>query len=143
MTITGLDGNTTSIAFATSAFAGKVIGLDPSTGSRDSIEGSHLGTVKSMEFFPASLVDNGEVTLEVEFDPAVKSLIGEVSSDNAPTEAITITWPKKDGEGTAGKTEFDAFITAMPKGSAANSERMVYSMTLKITGDITDTAGSA
>jgi hypothetical protein len=142
MSITGLDGNTTSIAFGTSAFAGKVIGLDPSTGSRDPVEGSHLGTVKSMEFFPANLVDNGEVSLEVEFDPAVKSLIGEVSSVNAVTENIIITWPLKSTESVAGTTAFDAFITAMPKGSAANGERMVYTMTLKITGDITDTAGS-
>lgn len=132
-----MDGNSTAIVFATSAFDANVIGLDGPNISRESIETSHLGTADNMTFLAAALSDAGEVSLEIEFDPDITPPIG---TDGVPqvAEAITITWPLPVGQSTAATWAFSGFATSY-SGGAANGERMTGTLALKISGDITIT----
>tara|TARA_R110002020_G_scaffold451901_1_gene666117 strand:- start:9429 stop:9848 length:420 start_codon:yes stop_codon:yes gene_type:complete len=131
-----MDGNSTAIVFGTSGFDANVISLDGPSSSRESIESSHLGTVDNMTFFAASLADNGEVSLTVEFDPDIVWPFG--TGTVQLTEEITITWPLPVGQSTAATMVFDAFATAN-SGAASNGERMEGTFSLKLTGAITQT----
>jgi hypothetical protein len=136
--MSALDGNGTSIVFATSAFAANIISVDGPSVSRESIDCTHLGTTKSMEFFPANLGDAGELSLEIEFDPDIAPPIADNASANDVAETITITWPLPAGQSTAATWAFSGFATSY-SGGATSGERMTGSLTVKISGSITVT----
>ena len=129
-----MDGNSTTIAFATSAFDANIISVDGPNMTRESIETSHLGTVDNMTYLEAALSDAGEVSLEIEFDPDLTPPIG-TSATPAASESVTITWPLPVGKATASTWVFTAFATSY-SGGAANGERMTGTLAIKISGAI-------
>ena len=135
-----MDGNSTAIVFATSGFSANIIAIDGPSSSRESIESSHLGTVDDMTFFAASLADNGEVSLSIEFDPDIIWPFGTGTIQLA--EIVTITWPLPAGMATAATFSMSCFATGN-SAAAANGERMEGSLTLKVSGAITQTPSAA
>lgn len=121
-----MNGTGSTIVFGTTAFTAEILDFDPANRERVSIETSHMGTTSSHTFMPGALVDNGELSLRVAFNPA-----NEVPIDE-PAETVTITFPVTP----VTTWSFTAFVTA-DSPSVSFEERSEQNITLKISGDIT------
>ena len=125
-------GTGATVTFATSSFTANVTDIGISGLSRESIDTSHLGTTANRTFMPGSLVDAGELEMEIQFDP-----------DNYPpiaaaAETITITFPLS----SAGTTEATWAATGFATGFTAGvtlEELMTGTLTVKFSGAITST----
>ena len=121
---------------------GQIKDISGPSQSMDAIETTcHDSPSGAREFVPG-LIDGGEVTLDIEFDPD--------TSQSAPTGALGILENKADDRATVDKWEirwepqggtatyrrFDAIVTNFaPNGPVDGS--ITASVTLKITGPIT------
>lgn len=123
-------GTGTTITFGTSGSQGALLSISGPSASRPSIETTDMSTTTAHTFMPGDLVDHGEVTLTVEFDPDIEPAI------TSGAETVTITWPIPSGLSNGATWQFSAFITGF-EPSASIDERMEMSITLKISGDIT------
>lgn len=86
--------------------------------------------------FAAGLVDIGEVTLGLNFDPFAHDAVAELITATVPS-AIIITWPD-----TGSSTwTFSAFITAFAASGEIDG-KLAASVTLKGTGALTMTGSS-
>lgn len=121
-------GNGTTISFATSAFSANWISLDSPEMVREAIETSHLGTTGSKTFLPGDLVDNGEISGQIQFDASTDPPI------DGAVEVITITYPDTSTWAMSG------FMTSYKGASCENDTLMAADVKIKITGDITITA---
>jgi hypothetical protein len=121
-------GTGTSISFS-SGFLAKLLDVSPPNASRESINISHMLTTNAHIFEPAKLVDWGELSGSLAFDPGTKPPMNSVA------ETITITFP--DGETWA----FEGFMTAFDP-STPLEDRMTADFTIKVTGDVTVTDAS-
>lgn len=129
-------GTGITVVFATSAFTAEIVDVGGPGRSRESVNISHQGTTGAHVFIPATLVDNGEFTLDLHFDPDDEPPI------NGPNETITITWPKVSGDATAATWAFSGHVTGHePTGTL--EDKMTASVTIKVSGDITKVAATA
>lgn len=119
-------GYGTTLTFDTGFFAEiQDVGLDGM--ARDAIETTHMETTNGARTFIASdLFDNGEVGVEMSYDPQESPPIDQ------PAETLTITAP--NGATIAGTAFMTANSMAIPMG-----DRMTQSVTLKWSGEITIT----
>lgn len=116
----------TGTTITMSGFTANIISVDGPSMSRESVQTSHMATTNYHTFIPASLVDGGELTLEVEHESTTA-----VPITNSPT-TVTIVWG-----GTAGTSwSFTGFMTGYTP-NAAIDERMTASVTVKVAGEIT------
>ncbi len=116
----------TGTTITMSGFTANILSVDGPSMTRESIQTSHMSTTNYHTFIPASLVDGGELTLEVEFGATTAIPI----TGSATT--VTIVWG-----GTANTSwSFSGFLTAFTP-NAAIDERMTASATIKIAGEIT------
>ncbi len=99
--------------------------------SREALETSHLATTGGFKtFIPDDLVDGGEVTTDVFWDP----LDGWPPIEAAP-EVVTITH-----NDTGAATEiFTAFVSGFDKAMQLG-ELMMATVTLKVAGEVNFTA---
>lgn len=119
-------GTGSYIEFASGFFA-KILDITPPGMSRESIQSSHMLTPDNAHtFIPAKLVDYGELTVEMQFDPDV---VPPIDSD---PETITIHFP--DSGGTT--WEFEGFMTGY-EPSDPLEDLMVATATIKVTGKVT------
>lgn len=123
-------GTGTSITFGTSGFTGEIIGVAQSGIERPAIPTSHLGTTSSHTFMPGDLVDEGEVTLEVAYNPNTQPPI------RGAAETITITFPVPSGSSNGATAQFSGFCTGWD-WNAPLEEKMVANVTIKISGTVT------
>lgn len=115
-----------SIAFAT-GFLAEIIDITLPEQVREAIETTHTQTANGdATFIPASVVDNGELQVEIAFLPDKAVPIKQ------PVESIEVDFPS----GT--KWTFDGFMTNHAP-SAPIDDRMTASVTIKVTGGITIT----
>jgi hypothetical protein len=122
-------GTGITIDFGTTGFDGEILDVAGPESTREAVDVSHQGTVGGRRFIPGDLIDNGEATFDVHFNPDTDYPI-----DTVP-EVITITWP-------AGAIwAFNAFMTVHGP-SAPLEDKMIASVTLKVDGDITITPAS-
>ena len=120
-------GTGITIAFATSTFTASVVDFSPIfENSVESIECTHQGST-AREFLPSDLVDAGECTMSILFEPGVVVTVG------AASEEITITFPFVTGSTTKGTWVCDGFITSY-SATATLEERMEGEVTIKWTG---------
>lgn len=96
----------------------------------ESIDTTHLQTEDAMTFMPADLPDNGELNLEGHYDEE------QSEPEASVAEYVTLTFGK-----TGEVRYFKAFWTEFTPALTVN-ERQTFSGTLKITGPISDVAGS-
>jgi len=108
-----------------SGFLAEILEVTGPGMSRESIPTSHMGTTLDHTFTPAKLVDNGELSVNIAFDPSETPPIHE----NA--ETITITYPDSGSSAWA----FTGFMTGF-EPSAPLEERMTGACTLKASGAV-------
>lgn len=115
------DGHGAVVTFA--GFLAHLIGVNGPSLARDAIETTHMGTTGAKTYTPADLVDAGELSLEVEFDPQAVPPIdgpaGELELVWGTVPAITWTWQ-------------DAFMTGFQIGGAKTGERMTATVVFKL-----------
>jgi len=115
-----------TVVFGTSGFDAQIVDVNGPGSTRESIDVSHQGTVDALEFDPADLVDNGELSLDIHFNPDLTPPTEQVK------EEITITWP-------AGATwVFDGFGTNYEQTSVLN-DKETGTLNVKVSGKITRT----
>ena len=119
-------GTGTTIAFGTSGFSAEILDVTPPGGSRESIQTSHMGTTDAHTFTPAKLVDWGELSFDIHFDPATTPPIGLVA------ETITITFPNS----AATTWAFTGFCTGYESADPLEG-KMTGTITVKVSGDVT------
>jgi hypothetical protein len=129
-------GTGASIAFGTSTFTANIVSMTVDGIERPAIDTSHLGTTTSRTFIPGDLVDEGSVTLEIQFDPS----LAEPPKKGA-AETVTISFALTGAGTTKATRAFTAFVTAFDFGVPLD-ELMTGSVTLKISGNVTVTAQS-
>lgn len=127
------NGTGASVTFGTSGFTANITAINGDSIERPSIDTTHLGTTTARTFIPGDLVDQGNLTLEIQFDPDTTPPI------KTATETITVTFPLSSGGTTAADWEFSGFGTSFEYGVPLE-ELMTGSLTVKVTGDITITA---
>ncbi len=118
-------GDGTTIAFATSAFTGNIVSISGPNATREAIDQSHLGSTNWKAFTPSGLVDGGEVTITVQYDPTVTVPITAVA------ETITI-----DPAGTGSTLAFTGFITSVGHSFELDA-LMGVDIGIKVSGAIT------
>ena len=115
-----------TIVFGTSGFSAEILDISGPSLARESVETTHQGTIGARTHLPVDLFDAGELSFDIHFNPDTDPPIDQ------PAEAVTITWP-------SGATwAFSAFMTA-DEPATPLEDKMVASITLKISGDITIT----
>lgn len=120
-----MQGTGTSIEFSSGFFA-EILDLTPPGPSRESIATSHFGTTEAMSFEPAKLVDWGEMTVEIAFDPETTPPIGSAA------EIIVITFPDTG----ATTWTFSGFMTSF-EPSVPMDDQATASCTIKVSGKVT------
>lgn len=122
-------GYGTTIAFATSGFAGEIIDVPTfDYFERIAIATSHMnmGTgPKGKTFIPADLYDPGTLTITVNFESGEPGMVTTVAA-----ETISITFPDSDGK----KFQCSGFClrASVP---IPMEDRMVQTLEIKFTGD--------
>ncbi len=106
------------------------------TSSRGSVDTTHAGTTNGwMTFIPSDLIDPGEVSGTLIFDPqgAWKTAIGNAA------ETVTINYPNV---GTSGATDATSgFLTEISR-AVPYDDVMTAECTIKLSGETTYTAGT-
>jgi len=116
------NGTGTQIQFGSGFFA-EILDITPAGMERKSIDTSHMGTSTNKTFIPGDLVDNGNLEVEIAFDPDAIIPIADAS------ESVVITFPDST------TWTFSAFMTAF-KPKTPLEDRMTAQCTLKISGAI-------
>ena len=124
-------GTGSTVTFGTSGWAGEILDINFDGFNREAIDTTHLGTTTARTFMPSDLYDPGELTLEVQFD-------GDDGPPIAAAETITITFPLKSGDTTAGNWAGSGFVTGFSFGLPLEGKQ-TGTMTIKFTGAITET----
>ena len=119
-------GTGITIVFGTSAFEAEITDITGPGLARDSVETTHQGTVDARTHAPVDLFDAGELGFDIHFNPDTDPPI------DGDEEAITITWP------SSAKWVFQGFMTGY-EPSTPLEDKMVGSIVIKVTGDITIT----
>ena len=114
-------GTTIQIGIDDVSFIAQVIGVTPPSASRESIDMTHIGTEDAKIFEPADLVDWGEMSVEVIFDPAT---VPEIAGT---TQYVIITYPDATLFG------FNAFVTGF-EPSVPMDDKATATITMKVSG---------
>lgn len=132
-------GQTTTIAFGTSAFAPVVRSITIGEQTREALNDSNLATTGQMTFIPSDLVDAGGFDMEIEFDPSIA-----FPPITGAAETITITFPLQPGDTVRGTLAGTGFITRVSGPNLALGEIMVATISVKWDGktDVVLTVGS-
>ena len=118
-------GDGTTIAFASSGFTGNIVAISGPNLTREAIDNSHLGSSGWKTFLASGLVDGGDVSVTVQYDPTVSLPI------TASAETITI-----DPAGTGQTLAFTGFLTSVGHSFELDS-MMGVEIGIKVSGAIT------
>lgn len=125
----------TAITFS-SGFCAEITDVKIGGLSREAIDVTNFGSTGGYkEFVPSSLIDSGELEVELIYD-----------TDTAPpisgaVETVTITFPLKSGETTAATMACNGFLTDSEE-AVPMDDAMSQNVTIKFTGQRTYTPGS-
>lgn len=135
-------GTGTTIVFGTSGFAAQVLDVTPPAPQREAFDAAHMGTAKpaagSMGNRPvvfSKLVDPGELSFELHFDPDDVPPIHEVA------ETITVTFPIPAGLTNGATWVFSGGVVGY-EPSVPMDGKMVATVRVKVSGPIARTAAS-
>lgn len=126
------NGQGASVTFGTSGFTANIASISHDGIERTAIPTTHLGTTTAMTFIPGDLFDPGELSLDIQFDP------DDYPPIDQPAETITVTFPLGSGGSSAATWAASGFATGFSYAVAVE-ELMTGTLTVKFTGDITDT----
>ena len=111
-----------------SGFLAEILDIKGPEASRESIQTSHFGTATNHTFTPADLVDWGEITIEIAFQP------GETPPISSAVSSMAITW----ADSTSSVWTFSAFMVGFAAGAPFEG-RATATCQLKISGGVTIT----
>lgn len=121
-----------SITFS-SGFLAKITNISWGGIARPSVATSHMGTAAAgagkfgnATFIPGRIIDPGELSVELLYDPELNPPIA------GAIETVTVTWP--DGDTWAGSAFMTGFEITGPLDDA-----MTATATLKFSGEVTMT----
>jgi hypothetical protein len=114
-------GTTIQIGIADISFLAGIIDLTPPGASREAIDMTDFGDGTARIFEPAELVDYGELSVDVIFDPA------DIPDITGTTQYVIITYPDATLFG------FHAFITGV-EASVPMDDKATATITMKVTG---------
>lgn len=131
-------GTGASITFGTSSWVGQILAINQGDKGKGIIDTTVLGTTGgSRTKRQTDLIDEGEVTLEIAFDPDVPPVITVAATG----ETVTITCPvptsKATGATYAGKGALNSFSFGIPL-----EDKMTGSATMTWLGKVTQTDSS-
>lgn len=112
-------------------FTAQITGVSGPSLARDAIDITHMGSPNKWREFMPGLIDAGELTLEVHFDPTEAPAIAAAYDPATPTP-LTITWP--DSANTQFVAE-GAFMTGYDVGDPVD-DKMTASVTFKLSGEM-------
>lgn len=128
-----------TIAAGTSSWSAQIIDVQWSGVAREAIETSHMataaagaGTFGNRTFIPGDLSDPGELTVQFHFNPDTEPPIDQLA------ETWTVTIP---GSTTPATWACSGFATNVDV-SMPLEDKMVGTMTIKLSGSVTQTAGT-
>lgn len=110
-----------------SGFVGVYQEIDGPGLERDAVETTHMTSTSGYREFIPGLIDAGEVTAPLNFDPNTNPPIASAAG------TLTITWPIPDGGSTGATWACSAFVTSY-KPTAPVDDRMTCEITWKLTG---------
>jgi hypothetical protein len=117
------DGHGSTLIFA--GFLANIISIATPTMKRNAIDATHLGSVDTMDAIPAKLIDAGEVSIDVEFDPAlvppIQGTAQTLAIQWASTVPATWTWPS-------------AFVTSVKLPNVKSGEKLTATIGFKLIG---------
>ena len=120
-------GTGITFSMATSTFTADIVDFSPVFEQTvEAVDCTHQGS-SAREYIPSDLIDAGECTMTILFEPGV---VVPVAAD---PEEITITFPFVSASSTKGTWVCDGFITSY-SATATLEERMEGSITVKWTG---------
>ena len=120
---------TTCLFGTTTTYTPKKVSINGPSQSREALNTSHLGTTGTMTKTPNDLIDPGEVTMDVFWDP-----LDTYAPIGAAAETITIT-----NNDTGAATEaFSGFVTGFETQRQLGS-LMTATVTITVAGPITFT----
>jgi len=128
-------GTGVTILFATSAYAGVVLGISAGDAERPVIDTTHAGTTVSRTKMPGDLLDEGEITVDIEFDPDTPPPM------TSAAETVTITFPVPAGL-TNGATAVGSGFISKKNWEVPVEEKMVGSYVLTWAGTVAWTDAS-
>ncbi len=135
-------GTGSTIVFADSLYTANLLSVDWSGISREVVDANHMGISTgnvapdfgSAQFLPVDFADGGELTVEVQFDPAqLPPMLPAVVGDS---ELITLTFPLFSGDAGAANFAFQGFCKNMDI-TASLEEVMTATLTVRVTGGVT------
>lgn len=119
------------------AFLAEITSINWSGLSRESIDQTHTASPDNYkEFDPSTLVDPGELEVELNFDPDTEPPIEQAKG------TLTITFPLASGQISAATWAGAAFMTSIDVNGSDVAGKFTASTTWKFSGPITFTAGS-
>lgn len=129
-------GTGSTIVFGTSSWTPQIIDINWNGIERDSIPTSIMSTVGGRTFIPSDSYDGGELVIEIAWDPDEPPPI----VFNGPTvpETVTLTFPVPSGGSVGAKLAATMFIRSLDIHDPWE-ERMTGTLTLKVSGNITQT----
>lgn len=143
-------GHGASVGFEKSAFAGNLRSISGPGITIDSVDSSYMGTTYMVREFIPGMLNPGEITLEIIFDPdemvthdpfSDAYMAGGWVNDAAVTETVTITWPVPYNLTNGATWAASGFITGVSP-EAPMEDLMTASVTVQLTGDITYAAAT-
>lgn len=136
-------GTGTSVVFGTSGFSAQLLDVSGPGFKRESVPTFHMGTTAdpgagkagSQTHMPVDLVDPGELSMEIHFNPSTTPPLHKVA------ESITITFPVPAGLTNPATWVGSGFITSYEPKIPLEG-KMTGSLVVKLTGPVTITAAS-
>lgn len=127
-----------TITFSSSFFT-NITNVDWSGITRDAVPTSSASTAGGKSYIPSNLYDPGEITVEGRFDNTANFTTPIAGA----AETITVT-KLASGQSTGGTIAASGFMTSWRFGGPADDtpETVNYTATLKLSDEITFTAGS-
>lgn len=122
-------GAGTTLTFS-SGFAAEILSVELGGITREPVETTHSGTTTGKTYIPSAYYDNGELTVELNFDPDDEPPISSAA------ETVTVTCPIPSGGSTGATIAGSGFMTAF-SASIPIEDRMTASFTIKFSGDLT------
>lgn len=125
-----------TLTAGTSGWTAELTGINVSGVSRPAIDVTHLGSTTWREFVAGDLIDPGSIEIEGHLQPD-----DALDSIQDVAETWTIQFAASGGDGTGASWAASGFMTDF-NTTGPLEDKMTFTATIKLTGAITDTAGS-
>lgn len=125
----------TTITFS-SGFCAEITDVKIGGLSREAVDVTNFGSTGGFkEFIPSTLIDSGELEVELIYDTNTAPPIGGAA------ETVTVTFPLKSGESTGATLAATGFLTDSEEAVPID-DKMSQSVTIKFSGQRTYSPGA-